>query len=549
MRLHAITDFTADDLGWSDATWIGEVDEQAIVGSTLQLIDGARFHRARLLVWRGDQPRGFVDIAAEHGLVAVAELRESIGQLPQVAPDAAVGSSPPISVVVYTDDRPDQLRNCLGNLAELEYAAFEILVVDGNSASGLTAPVVESFHELPIRLVDAGGRGISAARNAGIEHARYDIVAFTMDDAIVDRRWLAQLARGFSRADSVACVCGLVPTAEVLTPAQSYIDHRMAWARRCHPMTWQLSSPRADDSLFPLSVAEFGTGANLAVRKDVVPRVGGFDEGLGEGSPVRGGEDVDFIARVLLGGHAIVRQPSAVVWSRVRPGADDVELQATNYGRGLGAWTFKSLVQRETALPVLRRLRRWRRHLREVARIEPDGDATPDPVLGRLRRREMRGLVVGPLTLAVSRMLGRKPAPLKVEDADPTDPMVVDPSGPVSAGAFALAAVAFGLIGAAGAVHVLPSVLLAVAVAAFVLLGPGSLVLSWYARLPAYAVAALVPAVGLAICLLVVSGLLMAGFYHPVSVLLGLTSVTAVGGLARWAYLERRRRSVAGLAP
>jgi GT2 family glycosyltransferase len=549
MRLHAITDFTADDLGWSDATWIGEVDEQAIVGSTLQLINGAPFHRARLLVWRGDQPRGFVDIAAEHGLVAVADLREAINQLPQVAPDTAVGSWPPISVVVYTDDRPDQLRNCLGDLAKLEYAAFEILVVDGNSASGLTAPVVESFHELPIRLVDPGGRGISAARNAGIEHARYDIVAFTMDDAIVDRRWLAQLARGFSRADSVACVCGLVPTAEVLTPPQSYIDHRMAWARRCHPMTWQLSSPRADDSLFPLSVAEFGTGANLAVRKDVVPRVGGFDEGLGEGSPVRGGEDVDFIARVLLGGHAIVRQPSAVVWSRVRPGADDVEFQATNYGRGLGAWTFKSLVQRETALPVLRRLRRWRRHLREVTRIEPDGDATPDPVLGRLRRREMRGLAVGPLTLAVSRMLGRKPAPLKVEDADPTDPMVVDPGGPVSAGAFALAAVAFGLIGAAGAVHVLPSVLLAVAVAAFVLLGPGSLVLSWYARLPAYAVAALVPTVSLAICLLVVSGLLMAGFYHPVSVLLGLTSVTAVGGLARWAYLERRRRSVAGLAP
>jgi hypothetical protein len=146
-------------------------------------------------------------------------------------------------------------------------------------------------------------------------------------------------------------------------------------------------------------------------------------------------------------------------------------------------------------------------------------------------------------------MLGRKPAPLKVEDVDPADPMVVDPGGPVSAGAFALAAAAFGLIGTAGAVHVLPSVVLAVAVAAFVVLGPGSLVLSWYTRLPAYALAALVPAVSLAICLLVVSGLLMAGFYHPVNVLLGLTSVTAIGGLARWAYLEHRRRSVTGLAP
>jgi hypothetical protein len=102
-----------------------------------------------------------------------------------------------------------------------------------------------------------------------------------------------------------------------------------------------------------------------------------------------------------------------------------------------------------------------------------------------------------------------------------------------------ITAVALGLMGALGAVRILPSVLLALVVAAFMLAGPGSLLLSWYAHLPAYIVAALLPAVSLAVCMLVVSGLLMFGIYSPVVVLLGLTSATVVCGLLRCRYLAQ----------
>ena len=50
----------------------------------------------------------------------------------------------------------------------------------------------------------------------------------------------------------------------------------------------------------------------------------------------------------------------------------------------------------------------------------------------------------------------------------------------------------------------------------------------------------LVPVVSLAVCLLVVTGLLMLGIYSPVAILLGLTSVTVIGGLWRCVYLARR---------
>jgi len=50
-----------------------------------------------------------------------------------------------------------------------------------------------------------------------------------------------------------------------------------------------------------------------------------------------------------------------------------------------------------------------------------------------------------------------------------------------------------------------------------------------------------VPVVSVAACILVVTGLLMVGFYSPVLVLLALTSATVVGGVARCGYLAQRK--------
>ena len=192
-----------------------------------------------------------------------------------------------------------------------------------------------------VRLVDAPGQGLSIARNVALRNAKYNVVAFTDDDVLVDPHWLTNLAYGFGRDERVACVCGMVPSAEVLTPAQSYFDRRVGWARRCDAAVYDLASPPADDSLFPLRVAQFGTGANFAVHRDATLELGGFDEGLGVGSPTGGGEDIDMFVRILLAGHMLVREPAAVVWHRHRRTAPELEVQIQNYGLGLGAWIAK----------------------------------------------------------------------------------------------------------------------------------------------------------------------------------------------------------------
>lgn len=120
-------------------------------------------------------------------------------------------------------------------------------------------------------------------------------------------------------------------------------------------------------------------------------------------------------------------------------------------------------------------------------------------------------------------------------------------SGELTVDALLLSRVAtvIGVVGMVGAVRILPTVLLAVIVGAFMLAGPGSLMLSWYTHLPAYAVLALLPIVGLSFCILVVTFALLLGIYHALWVLLALTSATAVGGFIRTRYLVRHASAAA----
>jgi GT2 family glycosyltransferase len=547
--LDPITPIDTDAEVWPGATWVGQIDETGISGEPVTLLGGGRFARARLLVWSAGQPRGFVEVPATKGAIDGAALAAQVAELPPVVPRDERDESvefPPISVVVCTRDRPQHLRLVLGPLSRLDYPDFEIVVVDNNPGSGLTAEVVRSFADGPVRLIDAAGQGLSIARNAALKYASHDIVAFTDDDVIVDQSWLRNLVRGFTADQRVVCVCGMVPSAELLTPAQSYFDRRVGWARRCDAAVYELGSPPADDPLFPLRVAQFGTGANFAVRRKAIIELGGFDEALGIGSPSGGGEDIDLFVRVLLAGWMLVREPAAVVWHRHRRSTADLGVQIHNYGLGLGAWTAKLLTHTRTFGMVMRRVIPGVRHLRGITVVDQSDTVTIEPSLQAMSKHELWGVLRGPVALIRARLAGRESAPLRSRSTRVgraldfrRGQMWGEPGNSILSGRLALAAVVLSLVGALGAVRALPGVVLLVVVSMYLLAGPGSLLLSWYSHLPPYALLPLIPLTSIATCLLTVTAFLSLGWYDPVTVLLVLSAVTAAAGLARCAQLAR----------
>ncbi|SHV61085.1 glycosyl transferase family protein [Mycobacteroides abscessus subsp. abscessus] len=532
---------------WDGAIWVGEAERADLVAGPLELEGAAEFGKARILVWNELQSMGFIEVPIDDGVLDAADLAAAMEQLAAPPERLAATELPAVTVAVCTRDRPDLLHEVLVSLSDLDYPEYEILVVDNNPTSLITPSVVEKFADARIRLISAAGQGLSIARNVALQHARYDAIAFTDDDVVVEKSWLRNLMYGFARDGRVACVCGMVPSAELLTPAQSYFDQRVGWARTCEPALFDLKNPPADDPLFPFRVADYGTGANFAVRKDVVIGLGGFDEGMGVGSPTAGGEDIDMFLRVLLGGHVLVREPSAVVWHRHRRTTQDLEHQIRNYGLGLGAWLTKLALNPRTAAMALRRVLPGLRHLRSVTMVE-QSEVKAESALGNLGRIELRAILAGPYALLRARLEGRSGKPIKAPRNRLSGMFDYrrgqnwgDPGNTIEAGRLTVIAALLGLLGLLTAIETLPSTLRLILLGLFVLVAPGSFILSWYtAKLPVYASISLIPAVSLAVCMLGTTIPLMAGYFDPRIILFGLAGLCVLGGVLRCGILARR---------
>ncbi|MBT2501653.1 glycosyltransferase family 2 protein [Curtobacterium sp. ISL-83] len=371
---------------WSGAVWVGGLDVRDVPADadTVIGLDASDGHAtARLLVRDGTAPLGFVDLPLQDGTFTAGALRRAISALPPAEHPPVPVRLPSTSVVLCTRDRADQLEGALRSLLALDHPDFEIVVVDNAPSDESTRDLVTTvFTDPRVRYVREPTPGLSTARNAGVRAARHEIVAFTDDDVVVDRGWLRAIASGFSRGADVDCVSGLVASGELRTPAQRYFDDRVTWSRNLVPRVYRLATPPADRPLFPFSVGDYGTGANFAMRRDALTRLGGFDEALGVGTVTGGGEDIDMFSRVVLAGSALVVEPAALVWHRHRADVRALRTQAAGYGTGLGAWLTKTALRPRTLGMALVRAPRAVRHLLvgEAMRPAAAGDPTTDPI-------------------------------------------------------------------------------------------------------------------------------------------------------------------------
>jgi glycosyltransferase involved in cell wall biosynthesis len=277
----------------------------------------------------------------------------------------------------------------------MHYRPFEIVLVDNAPSSDATKDaVLAAYGEDPrVRYVREPRPGLSCARNRGLTEASADIVAFTDDDVTVDPWWLEGIVRGFQAAPDVACVTGLIATAELENSIQLYFHLRQEWGAVCERRIFDLTAHRNDSPLYPYSPGIFGTGANFAVSRVLMKEIGEFDEALGAGTLSGGGEDLEIYMRIILSGNRIVYEPSAIVSHYHRTDLAELTKQMRSYGTGNTA----------ALAAIMLRVPRARRELplrivHGVLRIFTLSDRVKDnPTLPQgLIGREIRGLLIGP---------------------------------------------------------------------------------------------------------------------------------------------------------
>ncbi|TMM01307.1 MAG: glycosyltransferase [Actinobacteria bacterium] len=311
--------------------------------------------------------------------------------------------APAASVVVATRDGERTLGATLDALLALDYPRFEVLVVDngsrGDGARSLVAERAEAAH--PVRYVREPRHGLALAHNRGLAEADGAIVAFTDDDAVPDRAWLAQLAKAFEVAPDVACVTGLVLPAELESDAQIWVDAMWGFTKGFDRRVFDRRRPPGA-LLYPYTAGVFGSGANMAFRTAALRELGGFDPALGAGSPARGGDDLAAFFDVIAAGHRLVYEPTAVVRHRHRADYDSLRRQAYSYGVGLSAYLAKTLVDHPGRVLDVSARAPWALAY-VLSPRSPKNARRPTALPAELARLERRGMVVGPFAYLRSR--------------------------------------------------------------------------------------------------------------------------------------------------
>jgi len=216
-----------------------------------------------------------------------------------------------VSVIIATYNRATLLDECLDHLRRQRLSpGDEIIVVDNGSTDDTDAVVARHQQRcrVPLHLVHESMPGKSRAIARAVAAATGDVLAFTDDDVNVGEGWL-DAVRDAMNDPAVALAGGPVkPRWQSTVPE---------WIRRGRDRHPRLGAP--------IALLDYGAqsldlgprtllGANLAVRKDVFVKAGGFPVALGK---LRGtllsGEDHELCRRVQDAGFVARYVPEAAV--------------------------------------------------------------------------------------------------------------------------------------------------------------------------------------------------------------------------------------------
>jgi glycosyltransferase involved in cell wall biosynthesis len=197
---------------------------------------------------------GSIQARADEANAGMGDLRERLGQLERRAeiatmtawlPHADVPEDLLISVIMPTRDRRALVAEAIASVAAQTYRRWELVVVDDGSTDG-TGELLRGLDDSRVRTVRTEGVGECAARNAGLDAARGDVITYLDDDNRFDPQWLKAVAATFNA----------LPGTSVAYGARVCDDHGRVHQQPSSGRPWLLFLPWDEDAVRHFNIAD-----------------------------------------------------------------------------------------------------------------------------------------------------------------------------------------------------------------------------------------------------------------------------------------------------
>ncbi|HEY3831290.1 MAG TPA: glycosyltransferase [Acidimicrobiia bacterium] len=227
------------------------------------------------------------------------------------APNAARS---PATIVLATHARPEFLEECVeGIVASL--APDDELIVRVCCNPGAATSLASFGPTVRVELTEHETK--CTKLNASIRTARSPIVLITDDDCRVPSDWVATMVAAF---DDPAVGVAFGPVVGL----------------SCVPASTRPQSLPAGPA--PPELWNFAHGASMAVRRRAIVDAGGFDERLGAGTAIKGGEEADVVLRMAARGWTTAVAPASAVQHLDWRDDGENARNLLGYQRGSGAY-------------------------------------------------------------------------------------------------------------------------------------------------------------------------------------------------------------------
>jgi GT2 family glycosyltransferase len=236
-------------------------------------------------------------------------------------------------IVIPTRGRGALLDATLRSLRDSTLGTVDIWVADQSDDDATQRAVAPHAGEDPrVHYLRLESRGISPGRNEGAAAGRAPFILFTDDDCVATPGWAGTLAREL-RQDAICMAFGRVLPDDTYHPP---IPPGATPASRAIPMALKDAPARRvyGGNRFDLS---FGHGASMGIRRDWLAELGGFDDMLGVGCPLKSFDDRDIGYRTLARGGRIVYTPEALTYHRHWRSWQSLRRAYRDYAIGAGA--------------------------------------------------------------------------------------------------------------------------------------------------------------------------------------------------------------------